>query len=370
MLVKRLSLILTRAGFLLALVFPVIGSISTAAERPSGRQGLSAHEVARIPAEDLKLLEFHAPGNLRGELRVRSDIEVGQVLIEFSKDVYNLTAGEQSERILTAITYETEITNDRLMLVIRTPKDAEWEGTQIGVSAICELVVPAGLSINCESDAFDFDLSGPFREVSVAGKFGNIRVEEVSEKTDLRSDFGDITLRNAVNRVSITNRYGASYLASISTGDNPLHVRSDRGKLDIQGMVGPMDVAVDGAPISIQGWAPAAGQSRISAEGSPITIGIESWQAPTVTIKDRNGDVEITTPAGFSAILRLAISRDGLGFIRTRGLPVKVTRLDHYTLEGVAGDGGGLLEVNVDGTGQIKVIGSHPRAGGEGGEAP
>ena len=74
-----------------------------------------------------------------------------------------------------------------------------------------------------------------------------------------------------------------------------------------------------------------------------------------------NAEVDIYTPDDFSAVIRLEVGGEGNSYIRTRGIPVKATRMEQQILEGIAGNGEGLLEVRVEGLGDIMLRGPRPR---------
>jgi len=349
------------------LVFLAATCAYAADDRAARRAGLSENEVRRIPVEEVHTIEFNAPDNISGEVRVRTAIDEVEAQIEIDKNVYNIEAGERSTRILESITVETEVVQDILRVEVKAPRGAEWEGSQIGVKVNLEILLPAGWVFHGESSGYSFDISGPFREVAINGTYGKIRVKEVTELADLRSEYGALTLAGARGQVEVTNRYGAMTLEDITVSDMPLRIRSEHGTARLHRINGPVDINLDDAEIEITDWTLETGSSRVATQNSPIAVHFAKWGTPILDIENNNADVDISTPEEFSAMIRLAMDEEGGGYIRTRGIPVKATHIDRRTLEGITGDGGGLLKVFVSDRGDITLHGpmSAVRRGGK-----
>jgi hypothetical protein len=352
-----------RGIFCLALGITVLwsGSLPAADDPDDDRSGLSTSEVRRIPAADIVLVEFQPANNIRGEIRLRTDIDVGDVNIEIKKNLYNISPGEQATKILESISVETKVAGDNLQIGVNTPEHAEWQGSQIGVTVDLEILLPPGRIFRGDSEHFDFVVGGPFREVQIFGTYGKILVEEVTESANLHAEYGTLILAGAQGQVEVSNHYGTILLKNITGLTEPLKVRSKRGEVELDATEGPVDIRVDYAPVTISNWTVRNGSSRIFTDNSPVTIGLMAWEKPQVTIRSRNSKVTVSTPEDFSALVRLSIGEEGGGYIRTRGLPVKVTHLDQYSVEGIVSNGDGLLEVTIEGRGDIMLRGSHPR---------
>jgi len=328
--------------------------------------GLAASETRRLAAAGIRRIEFRGPGNLGGELRLRAEANTSDVKIEINKHVHNIAAGERATRILGAISLATAVTADLLTIEVKTPASAEWEGSQIGVRADLDILVPTGLVFTGESEFYDFDLSGPLREVRIAGKFGKIRVQGVTEAANLRTEFGVLSLTDARGGAEVNNQYGAITLQQIAVGETPLRVGTQYGAIDASKITGPVEITTDTAPVEITDWTLEKGLSRIEGHAAAIKVQFARWGAPQVTIENENAKVEVMIPKDFSARIRLAVGEEGGGRIRTRGVSVKATRLDRWIIEGIAGRGAGLLEVNSGDYGDILLGGplTRPRSSG------
>jgi len=327
---------------------------------PEQHRGLSAKEIRVIPAEEVNRIEFQAPDNIRGEIRIRTDIDATEVKIEIDKKVSNLPAGERSAGILESITIETNVAEGRLLVVVKTPRDAEWEGSPIGVRVDLEILLPPGWVFCGKSKNYDFDINGPFREVFITGTYGKIRVEEVTDVADLRTEYGDLSLVAARGKVVINNRYGTATLADITVGEAPLRIRSEHGTATLRRIDGPVDISVDDAAVEITAWTLKTGSAKIATRNSPMIVDLVKWGAPELSLENKNAEIQISTPHEFSAIIRLEVSREGKGYIRTRDLPVKATHLDRRMLEGVTGNGDGSMKVFIGGYGSITLRGPQP----------
>jgi len=320
--------------------------ISRAADdRRDQRKTMSANQVARLSVKDVSLLEFRAPENLGGEIQVRTDVDVLEAVIEVDESVSNVSDGDQAKRILESVTVESAVSDNILHVDVKTPESAEWEGTNVGVQVILTVLIPPGLRFDGQSEHFNFDLAGPFPEVKVDGRYGKIRVENVTDHTDLRSEYGSLTLISAQGKVEISNRYGTANLEDIKVGEEPLRVRGERGAISLERIDGPINISADDCPILIIDWTLQSGESRVATQNSPIEISFADWGDPSVIIENRRAKIDIGVYEDFSAAIRLGLREEGRGFIRTRGLPIKATRLNQKTLEGIAGSGGGLLQV-------------------------
>jgi len=334
-------------------------------DRPDRRKTMSANDVARLSVKDVGILEFRAPENLGGEIQVRTDVDVLEALIEVNENVSNVSDEDQAKRILESITVESSITNDVLHVEVKTPESAEWEGTDVGVHVDLAILIPPGLIFKGDSEHYNFDLAGPLPEVEIIGRYGKIRVEDVTEHTDLRSEYGSLTLISAQGKVEIRTRYGTATLEDITVGEEPLRIRGERGSISLERIEGPVNISADDCQISITDWTLRTGESRVATQNSPIEISFADWGDPEVIIENRRAKVEIGVQEGFSSSIRLGLREEGRGFIRTRGLPIKATRLNQKTLEGIAGDGGGMLQVsNIDGDITLYQRGDSPAGGG------
>lgn len=329
----------------------------SADDRAARRAGLSQNEIRRLPVEKVQNIEFNAPDNISGEVRIRTDIDAVEAQIKIDENVYNIEPGDRSKRILASITVETEVIQDILRVEVKAPRGAEWEGSQIGVKVDLELLLPAGWVFHGESSSYSFDISGPFREVTINGTYGKVRVKEVTELANLRTEYGTLTLIGARGQVEVTNRYGAMTLEDITVSDIPLRIRSEHGMAKLHRISGPVDIAIDDAEVGITDWTLETGSSRIATQNSPITVHFAKWGTPILDIENNNAEVDISTPEEFSATIRLKMDEAGGGYIRTRGIPVKATHLDRRTLEGLIGNGGGLLKVFVSDRGDITLHG-------------
>jgi hypothetical protein len=358
---KRFEIKLVRLLRLAGLVVMLSGLAQAEDNTAESRQGLAASEIRRIPAADISMLEFKPPENIRGEIRLRTDVDVDDIKIEIKKNLYNLSSGERAARILESITVQTEVVREVLRIGITTPRDAEWEGSQIGVTVAFEILLPPGRIFRGDSEFFDFDLTGPLREVQIHGTYGGIQVTGVTEAADLRTEYGALSLAGAQGRIQINNHFGVTTLKDLTGFSEPLQVRSERGQLDFTKIEGAVDIRVDDAPVNISDWTVTGGNSRITSRNSPVDLDIARWQGANVMIRTDNSDVTVVTHEGFSAVVQSSISRTGGGSIRTRGLPLKITQIDRYSLEGVAGEGGGLLDIAIDDRGDIMLRGPYPR---------
>jgi hypothetical protein len=356
----------------LAIVIPVLVGVClsvavpgrTADERGERRKTSTANQISRVPIKDVKIVEFTAPENLGGEVQVRTDVDAQDALIEVNETVYNVAEADQADRILKSITVETGINNGILQVQVKSPEDAEWEGTNVGVQVDLAILLPPGLKFRGTSEHYNFDLAGPLSEVGVTGRYGKIRVEDVTGLANVRSEYGALTLISVEGTVDISNHYGTATLENIKVGDTPLRVRGERGSVILKHIDGPVDISADDAAISIEEWTLVTGESRVVTQNSPINISFAQWGDPEVLIEDRRSKIEIVVNEDFSAAIRLALREEGRGFIRTRGLPIKATRLNQKTLEGIAGNGGGLLQVN-NSYGDITLRGPGARPGGD-----
>lgn len=337
------------------------GSPQATDDPDQSRSDLSTSEVRRLPATDLAVIRFQPADNIRGEIRIRTDVDIGDVEIEIKKNLYNISSGERAAEILESIEVETEVAGNVLRIGIKTPDDAKWEGSQIGVAVNLEILLPPGRIFRSDSEYFDFDVAGPFREVRIYGTYGRILVEEVTESANLRTEYGTLTLTGAQGRIDVSNRYGSITLKHISGLTTPLKVRSEREQVELETIEGPVDIRVDDAPVTISGWTIRQGSSYIATGNAPVTIDVAVWEKPQVTVHAQNAKVSISTPAEFSALVRLSTSEKGGGYIRTRGLPLKVTQLETTSVEGLAGKGDGMLEVSVEEHGDIMLRGPHPQ---------
>jgi len=341
-------------------VFVAGGTVWAGSNSPEDQQGLSTSETRRITAANIAVLEFKPPDNIRGEMRIRTDVDAEDIEIGIRKNVSNILDGERAAKILESITVKTETSRDLLRIGLQTPQNPEWEGSRIGVAVVFEILLPPGRTFRGDSELYDFDLRGPFREVQIYGTYGGIQVAGVTETANLRAEYGALTLADAQGRIELNNQYGTTTAQNLTGLSTPLKVRSERGDIKMEAVAGAVDIQVDDGLVTISGWTATGRDSRIISRNSPVTVDLIGGEKPNVMIRTVDGDVTVTTHEDFSARVQSSINKFGGGYIRTRGLPLKVTQIDRHALEGVAGDGDGLLDITIENHGSIMLRGPKP----------
>ncbi len=349
----RLSAILLCAALLIVMPAVIAGA--------DDRQRLSSTFLSHVSAESIRVIEFDSPQNLSGLFRLRTDVDEREIVIEVSENVYNIPPGPQADRILKSITVSTEVSDKKLRIIIETPYNAEWMGSQIGVRAELNVSAPPDLIFQSTSESFDFELTGPLKTARISSKYGKLFAEKITESADLRSEYGEVTVRDAAGEIEVRSHYGTIKIEDVTVAGEPLWVSSERGEVELTRIGGPVKIDLENSPLAMTEWQVTGGTSRISSDNSSIDIGIAVWKNPTVSIEALTGDVFVSTPKEFSGQLRLNLGREQVGKIHVRDMLVKATHLDLRTLEGIVGDAKGLLEVSIEEYGDIILQGSHPR---------
>jgi hypothetical protein len=314
-------------------------------------------EAARsMPASGLSGLRITGPRNLGGEIIITAgrtdaiDLDVARVLEAGSMEAAIVFAKEIAIRLEPVAGF--------LRLDIDTPVDAPWEGTAWSARCDLTITIPEDWDLDIDAHHYDLDLEGPFRSASVRTEYGQVKLSDVLERTEVSGSHTAVVLKGLRGEVSASTSYSDLVAVDIiASAEEAATFGNEFGKVVIQELVGAVVVNMDYAPVVVDDAVLLGSSSRIFAKDAPVTFVVAELSDAQLEIQVDNSDAYVTLPEDVSARLNLSVGRGGI--IRTRDLEVRTRSnlLSPGRLEGTCGDGEGVVDVEILGAGTIEVRG-------------
>lgn len=328
-------------------------------QRLGGGRYLS-ETVRLIPTLGQTILLITGPGGLGGEIIITVGT-VDSVRVEIAKI---LTAGSADAALLLvdAIDVDTEITGETLLLTLGRRSHNLRHFPNSDVKCNVNITVPRDWNIDIDIDIdgpqFDYDLDGPFRTVLIRTEFGRVKLNNVTEKTNIQGAHTAVELRNVRGVIAASTSYAPLIVTdAITSPDHPARFTNTSGSITITQLAGAVEATGDGAPLMLSDIVLVGSTSRLRCANAAVDMRIIEFSQARLEIENESGSVTLSLPKDVSARFQLATK--GGGMIQTRGIELQTHRnlLSRGRVDGLAGDGNGIIDVKVTGTGRIEVRG-------------
>ncbi len=347
-----------------------------------------------IPAGGKTALEIRTPGNLSCEIIVRARSQ-STVSVEF-ETWCKAGSGDcrgYSELIDIRLDDEARLP-DGLRLRVLTPAKAPWEGTNQGVGVKLLVNVPLNFLVDSKSSFSTVKLTGPLSGAFIGNEYGDVSVSEVNGQVDINTSYSKIELsrivgtinieagfsgieasdielrgargsfstsyapvelRNIKGSIEVNTSYNDIKIFRVDAGDGDVILRTSYGSISSADVKGELICETSYNTIDLRRLNLSRGENYIETKYSTIDVDIASLDDAQLSINNTYSNINVTLPQNVSAKVSLAVDRGGR--IHTRGFPIKPISLDRNHLEGIIGDGRSLIEITVDGIGEINLSG-------------
>ncbi|MGB2697058.1 MAG: DUF4097 family beta strand repeat-containing protein [Candidatus Zixiibacteriota bacterium] len=290
--------------------------------------------------------------NIGGEIRIQT-WEKDEVLVEYVKKAKADTKNEARE-FSEMIEFDLNKTDDIITLEVSTPRHAPWQGTDKSVRVYLDIFIPKDFKLTCESRYFDYDISGPLKNVQIESNYGKIHVEEVQGETNIETSYGGVEAKNLSGGVNIETSYGPIFLTDVDTQNKTAFLETVYDKIDIIRVKGNIKARTNYSPILATSLELVEGASSFETVYNKIDLKIEELKDCDLYVENTHGNVYLELPSDVSA--EISFSIDPGGRIETSKVPILVESIDNTSLEGVIGEGDSKIEVIVGGIGKIHMV--------------
>jgi hypothetical protein len=346
------------------------------------------------------LLEIRTPQNLRCNIHVDTHEKQS---VEASYRVWaKAKSAEQENRFIKLI--ETKIDENYekegvVRIRILAPTMAPWEGTNYGIGADLNIQVPKYFEIDSRSMYGDVIIKGPLSVAKVDCEYGSVNVDDVDNETNVKASYshvdvhrlkgyvnveaafsdivadhidilestgifqssnGEITLQNitgpvevATSNKNITAHNLVAYNAEFSSGY--IVLRTSYGSIDAAVLKGEVVAETNYGTIALDSVYMPYGMSKFETKYAPIDVRIAEIGDAQLLVNNTYSSISLNVPEDISSKLVLTVDQGGK--IHTRGLSIKPLVMESNRLVGLAGEGAGRIEANVDGIGEINIQG-------------
>jgi hypothetical protein len=341
----------------------------------------------------------------RSHFVIAADVDVNgkiQVISRQTADIkvsYKITARAESKteanRYLDLIDIKLDTERyEKASLEILAPSYVPWGGSKYSVNVELLLEIPEKISIEGECRFMNVDIVGPFQDIildcenssvsvskiygsaivttsngsivlkSVKGELraetsnGAINIEEVEVESGyalLETENGEINLRKVQGSVEAYTTYSPINAVDVDASEGSVVLRTNYAPINVSNISGEIICETNYAPITLANSNSNHGHSKIETSYAPIKADFNNLENCEIFILNEYNNIELNLPAEVSA--RLVASVNEGGRIHTRGVGIKPVQLDPNRLEGILGDGDARIELNVNGVGNIEILG-------------
>lgn len=354
----------------------------------------AANGILISNAGDKEVLEIRTPDNLACNIDIIAH-QQKTVEINYTKWT-NATSEETRQRYLRLIEVgldDNAKTSNGLRLRVLSPTKAPWEGKDAGVRVRLSIKVPSNFKINSNNSYSQISITGPLGDISVSNEFGAISASDIKGEVLIKTSYSDIKLEKIVGDVDVQTSYSNIFAEDVIFSENPGLFETNAGMITLKNIKGPLEAntsfdsilasdletsegsivlrttygKIEGRnisgelicetsynPIELTDIAFTHGANSIATRYSPIKVNMNKiLNNARLTINNTYNSIDLMLPQDISTRLTLAVDRGGK--IHTVGIPIKPLVIEKTRLEGLIGDGRALVELNVDGIGEINI---------------
>jgi len=344
----------TRTSHILLLVSVLaLGGILRALTiSPNKAFGYAYHEgssTLRTSSSGATVLSVETPRNVGGDIRIQVWAKE-EVVVEYEKKAKADTQNEARE-FAEMIEFDLHKTGDMITLEVSAPRRAPWQGTDKSVRISLDIFVPEQFNLVSETIYFDYDVSGPLKNVDIKNGYGKVRVKGVVGETNIGTSYAGVEAEDLSGGVTIETSYGPIFLANVDAGDKTVFVETAYDKIDMTQVRGSIKARTNYSPILGNDLELLEGISSFETVYSKIDLRMKKLEDCDLYVENTYGNVYLRLPLDVSAQIRFSI--DPGGRIETSRLPILVESIDQTSLEGTLGQGESKMEVEISGIGEI-----------------
>ena len=349
--------LVTNAGSILIVLIALIGFAPIVAGQeifPSGNGMFSTADL-RIKA---KVESQH-----RILIRATSNI-VGQITIETAGEqavnvVYNKMAKTTSRSrafdYIDLMSVSLDRFPDQIRLDLRAPNPAPWNSETEEGSIDARVTVPPGWDVEIEAIYFDVAATGPFAGMIVRSSLGRLTVTDVTRQLELATANRRINIERIAGDITVSTTNAKLVGHDISAKEKAARFRNDGGDIELDEVVGQVNVRNSFGRIDITNFAASGEGNFIRGASGPISLELSEMKDGQLVVNNRYEDIEIRMPDDISAYFSLSVDEGGAVYASNfRFMPdlVKPTRLAFTAGLGKVG-----ISSSVRGKGNILITG-------------
>jgi hypothetical protein len=304
-------------------------------------------------AGEIKKLQLYTPGNLGGAVTIQTgEDEVCLVDMQCWARAKNQ---KMAQEVTELVEMKLDMTDQVVTLRLTTPRSAPWEGTDYGIKATLEVYVPSDIVVETKTRGFVLDISGPLDEVSVESDFGEIRLTEVSDRTEVSGTYNKVELENLRGQVDVETSYNSIRAVDIDTQGRMATFQTSYAGIRVEDLTGQLRAATSYAPVQVSGLELIGGRNQITTVHDRIDVSLTGMEESQLVLTNTFGDVDMQVPADLS--VRLIFTVGSGGKIETDGILITPQVLQKIRLEGICGQGDSEIEADIQGIGRILLEG-------------
>jgi len=346
----------------------------------------------RVSEGRMEHFSLTTPDNISGDILVQTWKEK-RVEVTFQ-----IIAKAESEKEARRFTEMVEVTVDHdggeISLSAKTPSRAPWRGDNRSVKLTLEVHLPAGMEVESRTAYFDLNLKGPFENVTIDNDYGSVTLQRAKGKISVRTSYdkivleevaGEIRVESSYGNISVTDidaqgkeiivessygkiamekvkggvrastNYGKIEASDVDAGDSAVSLETSYGKIELQNIRGQLSAKTSYEKIIASNITLTGGSNTLETVYSKISVDFAEIKDCRLSISNKYSDIEVTLPKNTSA--RMLATVNSGGSIHASNFPITPTLLERTRLEGIAGEGESTIEMNIDGIGNIEVMG-------------
>ncbi|MDF1544367.1 MAG: hypothetical protein P1R58_04615 [bacterium] len=196
-------------------------------------------------------------------------------------------------------------------ILMHAPNPVRWDPDNEAGLVEMEISVPHDCQVEIEAAYFDVDATGPFSEMSIPASLGRIQVSDVNGKTMIGTTNQRLTVERLSGEIDISTSNAKLEAFDIKSLGKPATIRNQVGDININGVIGSVNVKNSFGRIEIERFVPMGGKNFVRGQSAPILMYIDSIRAAEVIVRNQNEDIEIMVPQNISVELSLAVGDDG-----------------------------------------------------------
>lgn len=313
-------------------------------------------ETRGMGAQGLKRLYLTGPSNLSGHvvMTVGSD---DSLRVDISK-VLRVESEEVAAELSDAIKVEMHAGDSAMRIDVRIPAGAPWEGSDWGITLDLTIAVPADWDLDFNTRHFEFDLTGPFRDVKITTEFGRVKLSKVTREVDVHGNYTAIELADVKGTITAKTTYAdIDVQRAISDVNRPAELTNTNGPITVTGLAGALVAETEYAPIRLERIALVGSTSRVIGDNAQIDMDIVEFGRARLEIETSYAPIRVHVPSHLSARLNVAVG--DMGTIRTNGLEIQThpDLLGTRRLEGICASGDGMIDIRSSGSALVELSG-------------
>jgi hypothetical protein len=291
------------------------------------------------------------PGNLGGTINLQvGEEEVCRVDLECWSRARNRKMAKEFTEL---VEMNLEKVNQLVTLRLITPQRAPWEGTNYSIQTKLDIYVPPDITVDLRTKNFLLDVSGPLEKAFIDNSYGTVRVEDVSQETNIIGDYNQVAVEDVEGDLEIETSYKSIYVRRVDTRGNKAFFKTTYGKIELIDFTGQLEANTSFSPIDASAITLTGGRNEFKTVHSQIDLEFEEIEDCELYVYNSYGNVRLLTPPELSARFTLTVGRGGR--IHTTGIPIRPLVIEKTRLEGISGDGDSEIEVDIEGIGKILV---------------